>query len=159
VNNYFWGDVFDILAPFLENNPNLQRLTVHSWNHKPNVEICLLTSILDHCRTSSLQSIEIVHSDLSAKSALGMIPALTRLPQLKKLKLDYNRFFDRIFGRSLYEALAELIQNSSKLEELALCDCAMGVEDVEMIAGALAENKTVKKCSFWQRELGKTLCQ
>jgi len=162
VNNCYWGDIFDILAPFLENNLNLRRLTIHSWDHFPNAEIYSLTSILHRCRTSSLQSIEIVRSDLSAESALGLIPALTRLPQLKKLRLNHNRIFGRIFGRSLCEALAELIRNSPKLEELALCDCAMGVEDVEILAGALAGNKSVKNFILfgyegWGRQFATTI--
>ena len=58
--------------------------------------------------------------------------------------MDHNRIFLRIFGRSLCEAFAELIRNSSNLEELSLCDCAIGVKDVEILVGALAGNKTVK---------------
>ena len=41
-------------------------------------------------------------------------------------------------------ALAALIQNSSKLEEVSLCQCALGVEVIEMLVGALRGNTTLK---------------
>ena len=164
--------IFRILAPFLANNSNLRQLTVSCWENVPDAEILSLALTLERCSAGSLlQTIDICNCDLTAESVLDLIPALAKLPQLKTLRLDCNYIYGRWTVRGgnigrryvrekesnlrpppVCEALATLIRNSSKLEELSLCECAMGVEDVEMLLGALAGNKTLKSCVLFGKE-------
>jgi hypothetical protein len=97
-----------------------------------------------------------------------LIHALAKLPQLKKLVLDKN-----IFGRNSSEyscvlfrqaslletcpsvlALAAMIENSSKLEEVSLCQCALGIADIKMLIGALWGNTTLKHLALFGKDGG-----
>jgi hypothetical protein len=156
-----WRDVISILAPFLENNSNLKSLTFSDWGGQmPNSDIRLLTSILERCySTCNLQTLEISFCGLHGKPALKLIHALAKLPQLKKLVLDNFMFWlyrsEQESTPSLLSfgvALAAMIQNSYKLEEVSLCQCALGVEDIEILAGALRCNTTLKHLALFGKD-------
>ena len=148
-----WRDVIFILAPFLENNSNLKTLKFTAWGgDMPYHDVRLLTSIFERCcGTCNLETLEISFCGLHDEPALTLIHALAKLPKLKKLVLDINMFWrnrseqeSALSPMSFGVALAALIQNSSKLEEVSLCQCALGVEVIEMLVGALRGNTTLK---------------
>jgi hypothetical protein len=137
--NGMWGNLFQILAPFIEHNSNLSRISVAlSWSitHK---EIRSFSSILARGGGSNLQDIDFSQIQMSDEVAAELISSLATLPQLRELDLRSNGI-----AMSGCEALAGLLRNpKSKLETLKLGSNNIGDKEAEVLAESLSGNKAL----------------
>ena len=117
--NGMWGRIFDILAPFIENNTNLRNLNFdYCESLGATVDFQSLSSVLGRCTSSSLESIILSRTRMSVPSAISLIPSFATLPRLTRLDLSHN---EMIGFPPVCELLADLLRDeNSALEHLCI---------------------------------------
>lgn len=137
--NGSWGNMFQILAPFIEHNTNLSRISVaHSWLI-PDNEIHTFSSILARGGGSNLQEIDFSGIFMNDEVAKELLSSLINLPQLRELDLSLNCIAVRGC-----ESLSALLRHpQSKLESLKLGSNNIGDKEVEVLAESLAVNTSL----------------
>ncbi len=138
--NSCWGEIFQILTPFLEHNNKLSRISVaNSWLITSK-EVRSFSSILERGGGSNLQDIDFSGIRMHDEVASELISSLANLPHLRELDLSVNRIAMRGC-----DALAALLRRpESKLEILKLGTNNIGDKEVEVLADSLSGNCTLK---------------
>mmetsp|Transcript_23032 Transcript_23032/g.34222 ORF Transcript_23032/g.34222 Transcript_23032/m.34222 type:complete len:373 (-) Transcript_23032:71-1189(-) len=139
--NGLWGNIFQILTPFIEQNTFLTTLQVSmSSDSMTDGEIRSLSSILQRGGGSNLTHFRFSENRLSDDIASELISSFVNLSQLSELDLRVN-----CIAMRGCEALAAVLRNpESKLETLKLGSNNIGNKEAEVLFEALSGNDTLK---------------
>jgi hypothetical protein len=139
--NGLWGNIFQILTPFIEQNTFLTTLQVSmSSDSMTDGEIRSLSSILQRGGGSNLTHFGFSENRLSDDIASELISSLVNLSQLSELDLRVN-----CIAMRGCEALAAVLRNpESKLETLKLGSNNIGDKEAEVLFEALSGNDALK---------------
>ncbi|KAL9188184.1 hypothetical protein ACHAXT_006562 [Thalassiosira profunda] len=133
-------DMFQILSPFIVQNPNLRSLSISSCFDQRTPDSSLLASALSGRENTTALDLFCFHSNnLEDGRGRAIFEALRNQTNLRKISLHYNKI-----GRDL-SAVADLLRNpDSKLRELDMFANHIDDECALILAGGLAENSGLK---------------
>ena len=139
--NGLWGNIFQILTPFIEQNTFLTTLQVSmSSDSMTDGEIRSLSSIIQRGGGSNLTQFRFSENGLSDVIASELISSFVNLSQLSELDLRVN-----CIAMRGCEALAAVLRNpESKLETLKLGSNNIGDKEAEVLFEALSGNDALK---------------
>jgi len=128
-----------MLSPFIEQNHNLRTLHVYRGHYQNITVLCETLS-----KSSSLQKFIIAELHFSDEELKDITMALANHPQLTEI--DYSK--NKVELRGI-NALSTLLGSPQCLvTDLSLWDCSLNDETAHIFAGALTNNRSLRRMSL-----------